>query len=101
MNKPPDVDADGQNMFLDRGHKFPGLPVAARCALSPHLEHDLTKGEKKGRGREGLMEAGGGLSGKTRRSSREQTDSISPRLCTQRQTGKGSGEGVSNLFPEL
>lgn len=48
---------------------------------------------KEKRGREML--------GKTCRSSREQTDSISPRLRTQRQTGKGSGKGVSNLFPEL
>lgn len=88
---------DGQNMFLDRGHKFPGLPVAACCALSPHLEHDLTKGEKNGEGGSVVV----GALGKTRRSSTEQTDSISPRLCTQLQTGKRSGEGVSNLFPEL
>lgn len=36
-------------MFLDREDKFPGLHVAASCALSPHLEHDLT-GREKGNG---------------------------------------------------
>lgn len=38
----------GQNMFLNAGHKFPGPPVAACFALSPHLEHDLTEREKQG-----------------------------------------------------
>lgn len=37
---------DGQNMFLDGEHKFPGQPVAVHCALSPHLEHGLTGREK-------------------------------------------------------
>lgn len=43
---PSRCGTDGQNMFLDGGRKFPGLPVAAYCALSPHLEHDLTEREK-------------------------------------------------------
>lgn len=43
---PSRCGTDGQNMFLDGGHKFPGLPVAACCALSPHLEHELCRIEK-------------------------------------------------------
>lgn len=46
---PSRCGTDGQNMFLDGGHKFPGPPVAACWALSPHLEHDLT-GREKGNG---------------------------------------------------
>lgn len=67
------------------------------CSVTPPGTW-LDKGREKWRGR---ACGGGGVLGKTRRSSIEQTDSISPRLCTQRQTGKGSGEEVSNLFPEL
>lgn len=68
------------------------------CSVTPPGTW-LDWGREKQRGREGS--GGGGVLGKTHRSSLEQTDSVSPRLCTQRQTGKGSGEGVSNLFPEL
>lgn len=51
------------------------------------------------------LEEKGGMEilGKTCHSSREQTDTISPHpgSTDKRQTGKGSGKGVSNLFPEL
>lgn len=46
VNIPPDVAQTVKTCFLDGGHKFPGLPVAACCALSPHLEHDWTEREK-------------------------------------------------------
>ena len=46
VNIPPDVAQTVKTCFLDRGHKFPGPPVVARCALSPHLKHDLTGTEK-------------------------------------------------------
>ena len=44
---PTRCGTDGQNMFLDRGHELPGQPVAASCALSPHLEHSLSGRERE------------------------------------------------------
>lgn len=97
---PSRCGADGQNMFLDTGHKFPGLLVAAHCALSPHLEHDLTEREKKGK-KDGLcvcacVRAWMCVRKNTLYSSTEQTNSISLWLHSthiskqERDQGKGS-----------
>lgn len=86
---PSRCGTDGQNMFLDKGHKFPGPPVAVCCALSPHLECNLTARER-----------GKGDIRKKHAAVAENKLTLS-RLCAQRQTGKGSGKGVSHLFPEL
>lgn len=48
VNIPPDAAQTVKTCFLGpQDAKFPGLLGAACCALSPHLEHDLTKTEKK------------------------------------------------------
>lgn len=90
VNIPPDVEQTVKTCFWTEDANF--LDCLQLRAVLCHPTWNMTWLKEK-RGRE--------MFGKTWHSSREQTDYISPRLHMQCQTGKGSGKGVSNLFPVL